>query len=308
MRLTLAATGLTVLGSLLSIVAAQFNPSASNNVAVYWGQGPDQRNLIETCKSSAYDIVVVGFVNVFPDQGPGGYPGTNFGNQCGDGRTYIVNGVSTKLLSNCPAIGPDIIACQNLGKKVLLSLGGGWPLDYYIKTDASARSFADFLWGAFGPQSSSWTGPRPFGAAAVDGFDFDIESSGIDGQPGVPADYKYGRYGTMINYMRNTLYPTGPKTYYISGAPQCILPDEHLAAAMSESWFDFVFVQFYNTPFCSARAGVNKLTAAPQDPTWDITMDGWADFVSTSSVNKNAKIYIGLVCASCRIRNGSCRS
>lgn len=117
---------------------------------------------------------------MFPDQGPGGWPGSNFGNQC-DGAVYSNGSVTTKLLSGCQQIADDIPVCQAAGKKILLSLGGG-DGKYQIDSDESATKFADFLWGAFGPKTLAWgTGPRPFGDAIVDGFDFDIEVNGDTG-------------------------------------------------------------------------------------------------------------------------------
>ena len=126
------------------------------------------------------DIINIGFINVFPDQGAAGWPGSNFGNQC-DGLTYQVDNVSTQLLSGCHQLVEDIPICQAAGKKVFLSLGGASPDEYQILSEDSAIFFADFLWGAFGPKTDSWAlnnGPRPFGDVVVDGFDFDIEHNG----------------------------------------------------------------------------------------------------------------------------------
>lgn len=259
---------------------------------VYWGQGPNQARLVETCKDPSVDVVVLGFVNQFPDnEGSGGYPGTNFGNACGE-ETYKNNGVSTKLRSNCPNIGPDIKTCQQTyGKKVLLSLGGGAPVDYYVKNPASAENFANFLWGAFGPQTPEWTNadkPRPFGDAVVDGFDFDIESE-INPAPAGTPNYKDSGYAVMIQTFRQKKFVLDTtKNYYISGAPQCIVPDSHLAYPIANSWFDFLFVQFYNTAQCSARRGVQYQNG--QSDT-DITFDAWSQ---VPSVNPNVKIYLGL--------------
>lgn len=75
--------------ALISSVSAAFTPSAKNNVAVYWGQGPDQKPLLDTCKNSAVDIVNIGFVNAFPDNSPGAYPGTNFGNAYVDSQSMM---------------------------------------------------------------------------------------------------------------------------------------------------------------------------------------------------------------------------
>jgi chitinase len=279
------------LAVLITSVTAAFSPSAKNNVAVYWGQGPNQQRLLETCKSSAVDIVNIGFVNAFPDNSPGAYPGTNFGNACGD-VTYTVNGVSTLLKSSCPLIGSDIVECQNTyGKKIFLSFGGAYPQTYYIANDNSANSFADFVWGAFGPSTSAWTSagkPRPFGNAVVDGFDFDIESNMTsppkDSSGNAITDYKSRGYATMINRLKNTQFPKDTsKSYYISGAPQCPLPDEHLAGPIANAWFDMLFVQFYNNPSCSGRAAINYAAG-----------DSFLKWTQTPSKNSNVKIYFGL--------------
>lgn len=87
----------------------------------------------------------------------------------------------------------DIPVCQSTyGKKVILSLGGGTN-SYQLTGEADGMAFADFLWGAFGPQNASWIAqglPRPFDgsngqAVSVDGFDFDIEyqSTGNESSP-----------------------------------------------------------------------------------------------------------------------------
>jgi len=289
LSLTSRGLGLAVL---VTSVTAAFNPSAKNNVAVYWGQGADQKPLLETCKNSAVDIVNIGFVNAFPDNSPGAYPGTNFGNACGD-ETYTVNGVSTFLKSNCPRIESDIIECQKTyGKKIFLSFGGAYPQTYYIASDNSANSFADFVWGAFGPATSAWTSaskPRPFGNAVVDGFDFDIESNMTatppkDASGNTINDWQSRGYATMINRLKNTQFPKDTsKSYYISGAPQCPLPDFHLSGPIANAWFDMLFVQFYNNPSCSGRAAINYAAG-----------DSFLHWTQAASKNPNVKIYFGL--------------
>ncbi|PSK46074.1 Chitinase 1 [Elsinoe australis] len=293
-RFALALTA--TLSLLVSSSAAAFAPQAKTNVAVYWGQGPYQARLVETCKNPNIDVVIIGFVNVFPDQGKGGYPGTNFGNACGAATFKNKAGKQTQLLSSCPDIGPDITTCQTTyGKKVLLSLGGGYPTNYFIGSDQSAVSFANFVWGAFGPVTSSWTsskGPRPFGTAVIDGFDFDIESDlakapTFQGKP--VNDYRTRGYVKMIQTLKQTLYPTDKsKTYYITGSPQCLVPDAHFAKVVSSAWFDYLYIQFYNTPLCSARAGVNYIEGASSI---DISYSKWS---KVTFFNKNLKIYIGV--------------
>lgn len=130
------------------------------------------------------DIINLGFVNIFPDQGVAGWPGSNFGNQC-DGTYYTVGNLTTELLKGCHQLVEDIPICQAAGKKVFLSLGGAYPATQQILSEDSANNFADFLWGAFGPKTDDWVsnnGPRPFGDVVVDGFDFDIEHNGNYGR------------------------------------------------------------------------------------------------------------------------------
>lgn len=84
------------------------------------------------------------------------------------------------LDSECYILSEDIGYCQSIGKKVLLSLGGAVGT-YNLLNGTDGENMADFLWSAFGPPNSSWTGPRPFdlstsyGKLSVDGFDFNNE-------------------------------------------------------------------------------------------------------------------------------------
>ncbi|KAK5164523.1 Chitinase 2 [Saxophila tyrrhenica] len=268
-------------------VSAAFNAAAKTNVVTYWGQGPNQDRLLATCQNPSYDIINIGFVNVFPDQGAGGWPGTNFGNACW-GDVYENKGVNTSLLKTCPDIGPDVIECQQTyGKKIMLSIGGGYPVDYYIKNAKSGQKFADFLWAAFGPVSATKANiPRPWGDAGVDGFDFDIENI-MD--PAPQKNYQSSGYAAMINKFKNVHFPTDTtKSYYISGAPQCPIPDSHLSDVLASAWFDFFHIQFYNTPQCSARAAIQNANGNGKN---DISYDTWT---TQKSKNPNVKMTIGL--------------
>ena len=270
-------------------VSAAFNAAAKTNVITYWGQGANQDRLLTTCQNSAYDIINVGFVNIFPDQGPGGYPGTNFGNACWGDVYQTPDGTNTTLLKTCPNIGPDVIECQQTyGKKIFLSIGGGAaPTSYYIKNAQSGQKFANFLWAAFGPVSATKSNvPRPWGDAGVDGFDFDIESL-MD--PAPQKNYQTSGYAAMITQFKSKLFPTDTtKSYYISGAPQCPIPDSHLSDVLASAWFDFFYIQFYNSPQCSARAAIQKANGNGAN---DISYATWT---TQTSKNPNVKMSIGL--------------
>lgn len=79
-KIMYSSKGLILAATAFASLSTAFDPSSKTNVITYWGQGPNQARLIETCKNPSYDIINIGFVDVFPDQGPGGFPGTNFGN------------------------------------------------------------------------------------------------------------------------------------------------------------------------------------------------------------------------------------
>jgi chitinase len=96
---------------------------------------------------------------------------------------YIKDGQDTKLLSGCSFIKEDIRTCQQLGKKVLLSIGGEYSAasNYSISNVSKGVDFANFMFEAFGPYVAGSTAPRPFDLSVtehtvLDGFDFDIET------------------------------------------------------------------------------------------------------------------------------------
>ena len=176
------------------------------------------------------DIIPIGFVNVFPDQ-PNG-PGNDYGNGCGSDLWVTPDGKQTQILTQCYQIAEDIKTCQAAGKKILASIGGATPGGNFLASKASAVAFADFLWGSFGPLQDPTLKqfPRPFGTdTIVDGFDLDIESG--------PHDF----YADLVNELRAKFATNVAKTYYISAAPQCVVPDAHLDAAIQGSFIDYLY-------------------------------------------------------------------
>ncbi|KAF1841583.1 glycoside hydrolase family 18 protein [Cucurbitaria berberidis CBS 394.84] len=267
---------------LASGASAAYNPASTQNVAMYWGQGNAQIPLSDVCSDPSVDIVNIAFVNGFP-QKVGDYPKTNFANACWG--YYPDPNDKTKdsgLLKNCAGVGDAIKTCQNAGKKVLLSIGGGYPTDYYLPSQEVAEYFAEFLLNVFGPAPAGWTGPRPFGDAAVDGFDLDLEANAAQ----LPSsEYLYKNYDHFVTRVKS-LRPSS----LISGAPQCIVPDARLADAISKVPFDFIFTQFYNTDACSAARGYKEINKA----TTGFTFDAWVKWLLANSNNKNVKLYLGL--------------
>ncbi|KIW07538.1 uncharacterized protein PV09_01499 [Verruconis gallopava] len=219
--------------------------SGSDKVVAYWGNtGYSSGNIdISTiCSNKNVDIVILSFLTEFPDQTTNGVPVLNFGNACGD--TYS-NG-----LLKCPGIAAGITQCQLAGKEVMLSLGGAYPANQAFASAESAIAFADWLWDNFGSDTSLST-TRPFLTSVIDGIDLDIESNVAD-------DQKQAYFPDFITELR----AKSGNTWKISAAPQCVIPDAHFSDYIQSSWFDYIFVQLYNTDGCSASDLVNTPSAS----------------------------------------------
>jgi chitinase len=220
------------------------------------------------------DLISIGFVNTW--NSTGGQPVVNFANSCTGYQFFL----GTDLLW-CPSIASDIQACQALGKKILISLGGASPTYAGFSTAEEADAFAYKIWNAFG---RGWTYYRPFGEAVVDGFDFDIEK--------LPALY----YEKFAYRLQKLAAADTSKRYYLTAAPQCPNPDEHLSTALSKVAFDAIFVQFYNNPGCSA----DKWTGAGGDQSTNSVFNFgmWDSWVKSNAKNPSMKIFVGLPASS----------
>lgn len=223
-------------------------------------------------------------INAFPSV-VGSYPGSNHANACGSEVYYDpVLKKDSKLYSSCPGVGDAITACQKNGKKVMLSLGGGWPTDYYLPSPEVATWTAQFLIGAYGPPTAAWKAagrPRPFGDAVVDGFDLDLEAQTYD-MPS--AEYIYKNYDVFGKYVKSN------SKMLLSAAPQCVVPDVRISPVLKAVPFDFIFTQFYNTRVCSAAQAVQDIK---DKKTGTFTFDKWISEIKASA-NPNLKFYIGL--------------
>ncbi|KAA1473456.1 glycoside hydrolase family 18 protein [Dentipellis sp. KUC8613] len=254
-----------VLASLLGLTGgalAAFDMNKNTNLAVYWGQntGGNQQQLSAYCQDDTVDTIMMGFMNVF--KGPGNQPSFDFSNICSPGNSSF-DGTN---LPNCGYMAPDIQTCQSKGKIVTLSLGGGGKVEQVGFDSADdATSFADLIWNEFLGGSSD---TRPFGKVVLDGIDLDIETQGQD------------FYDVFVNRIRSNAKGNS-KQFFITGAPQCILPDGHLNTALLNSDLDAIYVQFYNNKQCALdnKSGFN--------------MAAWDNFAKTKSHNKNIKVYIG---------------
>ncbi|KAL5093222.1 hypothetical protein Trisim1_011027 [Trichoderma cf. simile WF8] len=261
--------------SLVSLGLLGFSASAVAQLApelvVYWGQSPSERPLADYCKPGAGpDIIPLAFFS--------SYPSTDwFGNVDSCNLT-----TSTTQSSECKTVEKDIKYCQSQGKKIMLSIGGGGG-SVQFDNMTSIQDLVNQLWGMFGPVQANYTGPRPFGTAVLDGFDMDIENP--------DSAFSYAFFVQEMNQLFETDHS---KKYYMTGAPQCIVPDANMGDMMFNGKFDLLYIQFYNTPQCSARGAISGYN--PKDGSLQyFSYDAFQEFITVSfSQSKGAKLYIGL--------------
>ena len=200
---------------------------------VYWGQNGgntiENNDLASYCTSqSGIDIIVLAFLY-----------------QYGNGQTIPAGGIGQSCSistsgegQNCEALGRAIKTCQNRGVKIILSLGGAIGA-YGLTSQHEAETIGSNLWAAYG-NSGNGSVPRPFGDAYVNGWDFDLEAAGGN---------QYYQY--LISTLRSKFSSDPGKRYYITGAPQCPIPEPYMQSVIDNSHFDYLWVQFYNNPGCS---------------------------------------------------------
>lgn len=275
----LAASTLTTIVSAVPVESKIARRTSAPKIAVYYGQGENQLDIENFCNDDNIDIIPVGFVNRFPSmKDNNGWPSWNFGNQCWGTPLYE----DTKMYMYCDvgSWSTQIQACQAKGKKILLSIGGEVDgSDPYILESKDVDVLATELWQIFGPKPASWDGPRPFGNAVVDGFDFDIEGAASDA------------YGQLANKLREKMNGDGYTSNILTAAPQCVVPDASLASAIMAASFDYLFIQFYNTPQCSARSHLDKSYGT------DISYNDWVSWLTANSHGRPSnlpQIFIGL--------------
>ncbi|KAM0258298.1 hypothetical protein ACHAQJ_003940 [Trichoderma viride] len=243
-----------------SKIATRQAPGAQN--AVYWGATNNESgNLADYCTSTAgIDILILSFLDVYG--ATGNFPSGNFGNDCFIGTTGVPQ--------QCSDLASQISTCQAAGVKIIVSLGGAAG-SYSLTSQSQAVTIGQYLWDAYG-NSGSTSVQRPFGNVFVNGWDFDLE---------VNFGSQYYQY--LIETLRSNFAKDPNNKYYITGAPQCPLPEENMGVIIQNSVFDYLFIQFYNqNPTCSL--------GLPGDG--PLNLDDWVTFVS-STQSSSVKLFLG---------------
>lgn len=269
----LASIGLLASSALASPISLPTRTTSNGQIVAYWGQNGggtiEKTNLADYCTGTeGIDILVLGFLYQFGNGNT--VPGGSFGQTC---SVLATSGTA----QSCDQVASAITTCQQKGIKVFLSLGGGAG-GYSLSSTAEAQAIGQYLWEAYGNPSST-TVTRPFGNAIVNGWDFDIEN---------PNGKEY--YPALISALRSNFASDSANTYYISGAPQCPIPEPNMGTMIANSQFDMLFIQFYNNNNYTypCALGINGDAA--------FNYEQWESFVSTSK-SSSAKLFIGVPAA-----------
>jgi chitinase len=204
----ITATGPSVSTSQVSPLSTPVESGTQN--VVYWGQkgvGTVENNDLATyCNSnSGIDIIVLAFLHQYGNGQT--VPSGSIGQSCS---------ISTSgEAQQCDALGAAIQQCQSDGISVILSLGGAVGA-YSLTSRQEAETIGQNLWEAYGNTDRSDI-PRPFGSTFVNGWDFNLERNNSN---------QYYQY--LISKLRSNFASDFSNTYYITGAPQCPIPEPNM--------------------------------------------------------------------------------
>ncbi|KAI1158501.1 glycoside hydrolase family 18 protein [Nemania serpens] len=142
-----------------------------------------------------------------------------------------------------------------------------------------ATTIGNSLWKLYGNSNSTDVRQRPFIKAFVNGFDFDLERN---------SGNEY--YPVMISTLRSNFGSDPHNTYYITGAPQCPIPEPNMGVIIESAKFDYLWPQFYNNNNYSARCALPVNGNAPFN--YDCRVS-----YTASTPSANAKLFIGVPAA-----------
>lgn len=266
----------SILATIPNVIAG-YDSSSASNIAIYWGQNSygkssgdfAQQRLSYYCANTELDIIPLAFLYELKD------PVLNFAS-AGD----ICTAISGSSLFYCSELEEDIPLCQNTyGKTILLSIGGATYSEGGFSSESAAVTAANNIWSIFGPETSSSSSPRPFGSAAVDGFDFDFEST-VSNMPA---------FGNQLRSLMDSNKASTGKQWLLTAAPQCPYPDSADGPMLAGTvFFDIIWIQFYNN-YCGVQSYVSG--SSTQN---NFNYDTWDNWAKTVSLNPDVKLMLGI--------------
>jgi chitinase len=182
-------------------------------VGIYWGQAVSSSEVVEsslkeTCATGTFGYVAIAFLDI-----------------TADGSAYLLNLTThcNSLTGDCTQLSSEITYCQELGVKVLLSIG-----DLLRRLNLTSATYtqplAEYLYNSFLAGNSS---SRLLGDAVLDGVEVVVDG----GSPKI--------YEGLAEYLKE--YSTTENPIFLAAAPQCDYPE-----TFDSSSFDIVWPQFYN--------------------------------------------------------------
>ncbi|KAF1988441.1 glycoside hydrolase family 18 protein, partial [Aulographum hederae CBS 113979] len=249
---------LTLSGDSPSSAPAPFNPSATDNGAVYFGSQPSENatldSLHQLCLDPAINIVNLAFLTTF--FGAKDYPSIDFGPGCAVQTSR--QALHAPGLFDCSELAEEVQSCQTAGKKVFVSLQASTltmdtqsNLSYVSNANStfttadSAVQFAATLWSLFGAGTDENLDLRPFGEIIIDGFDLYPISPNASVAAAFtiipPHDFDF-----VLALREKFLEDPSGRDYYISAAPTSNRPDTTIGlAALRE--MDFIYIRYFDS-------------------------------------------------------------
>ncbi|KAJ3282054.1 Chitinase 1 [Rhizoclosmatium sp. JEL0117] len=212
-----------------------------------------QKPLAYYCQLGYYQTINLAFLNTFGGGTQGftimfaAFSVDNYAYK----YTYDGSGTETNpqwIINGFLKLGQDIKFCQNLGIKIMLSLGGDRVANYQF-AQGDGVFYANLFYNMF----LDGSGPlRPFGSGVtIDGLELDVEKN-LD-----PVVWNR----EMIAFVQ-TIKKLSPRSL-IAVVPQCFLGISNKDANVGDvitavpGDIDYLIVQYYNNPECSYPFGFN---------------------------------------------------
>lgn len=172
----------------------------------------------------------------------------------------------------------DIAECQSQGKTILLSVGGFTYTEGGFSSKDAAVTAANNVWASFGPKAAGSSAARPFGGAAVDGFDLDFETV-VSNMPA---------FANQLRSLMDQDSSSTSKKWLLTAAPQCPYPDAADDPMLAGTvFFDAIWVQFYNN-YCGLQSFV--VGSETQN---NFNFNTWDNWAKTVSKNPDVKVFVG---------------